>query len=244
MGRLDPCWAILSSPEKRFGQWDWKTFLATGDEEIGCLMADAARFELPKLRGRALDFGCGVGRLTKALSNYFDEAVGLDISAAMVAHARQLCHGTNCRFIVSAQPRLPFGDAEFDLIYSTIVLQHVPEKRLIKQYIAEFVRVLRPSGLLVMQVPSHIRVRNRLQLKRRLYSWLRSVGVPEAIVYNKLRLHPILMNFVPQDEVCRVVTAADGHVLEITPDQRPGTHIASRTYFATKFVRSKFSAAP
>ncbi len=234
MGRLDPYWAILSRPGTKFGRWDLDEFFATGEEEIAQLMAEATRFALPKSKERALDFGCGIGRLTQALGKYFGEAVGLDISESMVSRAQEICSRPNCRFVVNDQPVLPFRSDEFDLIYSAIVLQHVPEKFLIKSYIAEFVRTLRRGGLLVMQVPSHIRLRNRLQPRRRLYSWLRDLGVSERTLYKTLRLHPILMNFVPEGEVCRVIESGGARLLSAIPDQKSGAHIASRTYFVTK----------
>lgn len=234
MGKLDPYWAILTTPETKFGQWDLGEFLATGEIEISALMAEARRFALPKWRKRALDFGCGVGRLTQALSGYFEEAVGVDISQSMISRAEQLHHQPNCRFILNDQASLPFPNEHFDLIYSAIVLQHVPDKSLIKMYIAEFVRTLRRGGLLVMQVPSHIRLRNRLQPRRRLYALLRAAGISEEILYARLRLSPILMNFIPEKEVARVLESAGGRLLRAMADQRSGTHIASRTYYVTK----------
>jgi SAM-dependent methyltransferase len=234
MGRLDPYWAILSEPGTKFGHWDLAEFLATGQCEIAALMAEATRFALPKLRSRALDFGCGVGRLTLALSEYFEEAVGIDISEPMICRAAQISNRPNCRFVQNDQPALPFPSDEFDLIYSAIVLQHVPKKSLIKIYISEFIRTLRRGGLLVMQVPSHIHLRNRLQPRRRLYAWLRDLGLSEEILYKKLRLSPIVMNFVPEREVGRVIESGGARLLSAVPDQRSGAHIASRTYYVTK----------
>ncbi len=49
----------------------------------------------------------------------------------------------------------------FDLIYSSIVLQHIPEKYA-RAYIAEFIRVLRPGGIAVFQLPSKLRSRSRV----------------------------------------------------------------------------------
>ncbi len=37
--------------------------------------------------GKALDFGCGVGRLTQALADYFNEVAGVDVSPTMVNKA-------------------------------------------------------------------------------------------------------------------------------------------------------------
>src|SRR4051794_14384082 len=66
LAELDPMWAILSSPERRFGGWDEAEFFATGDQEVARLLARID--ELGGLNGRAaaLDFGCGVGRVSRA----------------------------------------------------------------------------------------------------------------------------------------------------------------------------------
>jgi ubiquinone/menaquinone biosynthesis C-methylase UbiE len=234
MGRLDPCYAVLTRAEKRFGRWDLKEFFATGEQEITQLMESAAALGVPKGRVRALDFGCGVGRLTQALAAHFDECVGIDISDSMVNQARELSDKANCRFVLNDRPSLPFPDQHFDLIYTSIVLQHVPEKALIRRYITDFVRTLKTDGLLVMQIPSHIKLRNRFQPKRRLYGFLRGVGIPASSLYRTFRLDPFVMNFLPELEVQRVVEAGSGRVMSSVPDSKVPAHIASRTYYVTK----------
>ena len=54
-----------------------------------------------------------------------------------------------------------------------IVLQHVPDREAIESYVREFCRVLRPGGLAVFPLPSHIPAIFRLQWRRRLYLGLR-----------------------------------------------------------------------
>jgi len=238
LGRLDPFHAILSKPGTRFGRWDLDEFFATGQREIAELMESAARIGIPKRRNRALDFGCGMGRLTLPLGEYFEECIGVDISDSMIRQAQELCKSARCHFLLNDRPTLPFPNEDFDLIYTSIVLQHVPQKALIRGYISEFVRTLRKDGLLVMQIPSHIKLRNRLQPKRRLYEFLRGVGVSESYLYQTLRLTPMLMNFLPEREVFRVVETAGGRMLPSVPDElapyKRASHIASRIYYVTK----------
>src|ERR1700722_817442 len=72
-GKRDPLWAILTADSKRDGKWDLAEFFATGEREIG---GDVKKFDDPNHtfgRGKALDFGCGVGRLTQALCRHFEE---------------------------------------------------------------------------------------------------------------------------------------------------------------------------
>jgi len=235
MGELDPLWAILSDPSKKFGKWDVEEFLRTGVEEIARLMERCAALGLPRRKECALDFGCGVGRLTQPLAEHFQRAIGLDISEAMVRRARELNrHGDRCEYIIHGSSALPFADDSFDLIYTRIVLQHIPSA-LIPKYVREFVRTLRPGGLIVMQIPSHIPWMNRVQPKTLAYDLLRRFGVSDRMLFERLRLHPIRMNFVPEQEVVSVVASAGGKVVQVEMDKSAGSSGAqSRVYVVTK----------
>ena len=70
LARLDPLWAILSRPDRRGGGWSLDAFFATGDDEVESVLA--RREAQPDRFGVALDFGCGVGRLARALSTRFE----------------------------------------------------------------------------------------------------------------------------------------------------------------------------
>jgi len=155
LGEDDPLWAILSDPGKRGGRWDVDAFFASGEAEIAALLQAADHLERARARNVALDFGCGVGRLSRALASRFAKVVGVDISASMLAHARRLnADRPNIEFVENAAPDLRFvADASVDLVYSVITLQHTPAQ-LQRGYIAEFMRALAPDGLAVFQVAS------------------------------------------------------------------------------------------
>lgn len=158
LGRDDPLWAVLSDPLKHNNQWDSQEFFRTGREEVDSLFLSLERRGAVPRNGRCLDFGCGVGRVSQALSTYFDVVDGVDIAQSMVDAAEQFNqHGHRCRFHVNATDDLTlFADATFDFVYSNIVLQHM-EADLAERYIAEFLRVLAPGGMAVFQVPSRFR---------------------------------------------------------------------------------------
>lgn len=122
---MDPFWGVCSGPDVRFGRWDRDAFFLSGEREIDALMASLEPLGMPALRERALDFGCGVGRLTRALATRFDHVYGVDVSQPMIALAQQLnedCAG--CQFITNTESRLAsVPDAHVDLVYSRIVLQ-------------------------------------------------------------------------------------------------------------------------
>src|SRR6266545_7809449 len=79
-GRVDPLWAILSDPAKKGRRWDAEEFFATGVREVERLMSYLRGLPGAALgRRAALDFGCGVGRLTQPLAEHFTEVVGVDL---------------------------------------------------------------------------------------------------------------------------------------------------------------------
>ena len=157
-GKIDPLWAILTSPDRKGGKWDPTEFFASGKREIDRIMNQAQSLALPPRRETALDFGCGVGRLTQALCSWFDRCSGVDIAPSMIDLARQHnTYGIRCEYFLNTQNDLRiFPDRSFDFVYSSIVLQHM-EPRYSTGYIREFVRVLRPNGLVVFQLPSNPR---------------------------------------------------------------------------------------
>lgn len=153
LGKEDPLWAILSVPEKKGNKWDVKEFFDTGDKEINNLLVMMKKQGFTIHTGKVLDFGCGAGRLTQALSKNFDEAIGVDISIAMIDLANEYNDRGNCSFVVNDESDLNLFDTEtFDFIYSNITLQHIPPK-ISKNYIKEFVRIIKPGGGLVFQLP-------------------------------------------------------------------------------------------
>lgn len=146
--------SILTRPSG-FPRWQSQEFSETGRAEIDVLLADLGSLAPTLSRRRALDFGCGLGRLTSALAGYFDEVVGIDIAETMVADARRLhANLKNCRFHLNLRSDLAqFPDNHFDFVLAWIVLQHMPPA-LMERYIADCIRLLAPGGVLVFQVPA------------------------------------------------------------------------------------------
>jgi SAM-dependent methyltransferase len=216
----DALWAVLADPARSGGRWTLEEFLRTGEEEVGGVLATAGSLGLPARRERALDFGCGVGRLTRALATHFGECVGVDVSPEMVARAQEVNRDRpGCRFVVNTAPDLRlFDDAGFDFVYSSKVLQHMPSRRLALTYVAELLRVARPDGLVVFQVWSFLPWRNRLQPRRRLYGLLRAVRLPRPLL-SRLRLTPRGRGIaVPRDEVERLIERSGSRLVHVEPD--------------------------
>ena len=154
----DPLWAVLSEESKSGGRWDVGRFFETGVHEMASIFYQLDSRHIEVARGAALDFGCGVGRLTQALASSFDRVVGVDVSPRMLALAAafnrfpsRVSYTNNQRDDLGL-----FGNSTFDFIVSNIVLQHLPPA-LALAYIGEFFRVLAPGGILVFQLPSNPR---------------------------------------------------------------------------------------
>jgi SAM-dependent methyltransferase len=184
LAERDALGAILTDGSKAGGRWDLAEFMATGEAEIEIVMAHLKNIGLiPNFPGMALDFGCGVGRLTQSLARRFDSCEGMDISEEMIDQAKRINRFANCKYLVCADTRLPFSDGIFSFIYSNIVLQHVPP-RFSEQYLREFVRILAPNGILVFGVQDSFampdigsrvtRIRHVLRLRSRLQN---AVGI-------------------------------------------------------------------
>lgn len=153
-GETDPFYVIITRKEMRGGKWSPKAFFETGVKEVEGLMSTVRSLGVMVQFGRALDFGCGVGRVTQALGTYFHVVYGVDIAPSMIQLAEKYnLHSEKVKYVVNrgADLRL-FEDGSFDLIYSKITLQHIPPLYSFK-YIREFLRVLAPNGLLVFQLP-------------------------------------------------------------------------------------------
>lgn len=225
LGRTDALWAILTHPDKKNGGWDESEFFATGRGEIAELMARASALGLPAARRSALDFGCGVGRVTQALAEQFDEVTGVDIAPAMIERAlRYNRHGGRCRYLLNTHDHLPaFPAASFDLVYSRITLQHLP-RRHTRGYLREFLRILRPQGLLVFQLPD--RYRNwRFRVSRGLY----------CLAARRLLRRPDVMEMhgMARERVVAFLEENGARVLQVEEDPVAGREWLSWRYFAT-----------
>jgi SAM-dependent methyltransferase len=152
-GRKDPLWAVLSLPDKRHGRWNEAEFFATGEREIGGVLDRARALGVVPDPARALDFGCGVGRLTRALARRFERVDGVDIAPSMIERAER-DKPERCHFHLNPHPDLRlFEDGAFTFVYTNLVLQHLPPE-LARSYVRELLRVLRRGGLLIFHLPS------------------------------------------------------------------------------------------
>jgi SAM-dependent methyltransferase len=154
-GRTDPMWAILTDGPGG-NRWGADAFFAAGLPTVDYVLRRAGELGLPAERRRALDFGCGLGRLTQALAHHFEHVDGVDIAATMIDGAREHNrHGERVAYHVNTASDLSlFADDSFDFVFTYVVLQHI-HPRYTLRYLLEFLRILKPGGLLAFQLPCH-----------------------------------------------------------------------------------------
>ena len=138
----------------RRGQED-DEFFATAADVVRGLEAEFKRLPPGERRSRrALEIGCGPGRLMRPMSWNFGEIHGVDVSGEMIALAVEKLVN-----VPNAFPRATEGtdlagyeDSFFDFVYSYAVFQHIPSREVVFNYLAEAWRVLKPGGILRCQI--------------------------------------------------------------------------------------------
>jgi SAM-dependent methyltransferase len=233
-------WAVLATPEKKGNRWDPDEFFATGIADVARVMHWIDEIGIARPRGRALDFGCGVGRLTQALAAHFEEVWGVDIAPSMIDGARRLDRtGGRCRYVVNATADLAsFEDASFTFILSLIVLQHL-DPDYIRGYLREFVRLLAPGGLLVFQLPAEwVPTRPAEQGRPTWRRMLRAVVPGVASRWYRAFRSPLpfetgtgaAMHAIGKEQVEGIVVEVGGRVQAVIPDDAAGQNWTSLRY--------------
>lgn len=112
----------------------------------------AYKFFLGYVRGKkALEVGFGEGYGTDYLSRDAQEITAVDVSQALVEHARRKYARKNIWFMRADATAFPFPDGSFDVVVSSQVLEHVKDY---KRFMRETKRVLRPGGTALFATPN------------------------------------------------------------------------------------------
>jgi len=126
-------------------------FLATAADVLRSIEGQLKRLPATANRRtfRALEIGCGPGRLVKPLSRHFGEIHGVDIADEMIRLARErLGDIPHAHFHATDGASLPqFADGSFDFIYSYAVFQHIPSRDVVMEYMREICRLLKAGGV-------------------------------------------------------------------------------------------------
>jgi ubiquinone/menaquinone biosynthesis C-methylase UbiE len=157
-----------------------------------------------------LDVGCGTGGVTipaKQRVGASGKAAGIDPSPEMIAVAQHKAQrkGLEIDFRMGVIEALPYPDASFDVVTSSLMMHHLPE-HLQAKGLAEIYRVLKPGGRLLIadmispKVSGHQRILTSIALHRGLesgvgdyLSLMKTAGFSEAV---QLERHFFVIGFV------------------------------------------------
>lgn len=212
-GETEPHWSVVTGNEFKPENIarNLEAFYALGRDDVAYVIAALKRNGVWKGDGtRAMDFGCGVGRLSLALASHVAHVTGIDISAAHLVHARQRAEQMGVRNVtfepidtidgIDALPR-------FDLIISLIVLQHNPPPVMVV-LLNELLSRLAAGGVAVIQMPTYI------------------VGQRFTVAEYLSNQQPSMeMNAVPQRVIYEAIDRAGCKIIEVREDEYMGTDI-------------------
>jgi ubiquinone/menaquinone biosynthesis C-methylase UbiE len=130
---------------------DDEEFFATGADVVRALETELKRLRHTR---RALEIGCGPGRLMRPMARHFEEIHGIDISDEMIVRARRNLSATPNALPCHAQASDLSGypDNHFDFVYSYAVFQHIPSGDVVFGYLREVARVLEAGGIAHLQL--------------------------------------------------------------------------------------------
>lgn len=146
--RENAAWYVDTSLD--YEQPDMHRFFETGRAVVRQALGEAP--VAPERRGIAVEIGPGLGRVCAALSEEFEQVIGIDVSAEMVVRAKELVPNDRITFRVGDGLTLAsVPDQSVDFVTSFTVLQHLPSRDLVLGYLAEAGRVLRSGGVAALQ---------------------------------------------------------------------------------------------
>jgi 2-polyprenyl-3-methyl-5-hydroxy-6-metoxy-1,4-benzoquinol methylase len=155
-GKADPYFGVLTDARFRRENLDEdarRAFFESGAGHIQIVLSIIQRYvDASYAPKRALDFGCGVGRVLIPLARISEEVVGLDVSPSMIAEAKANCDAaqlSNVQILPSVDS-LAGLTGQFDFVHSCLVFQHIPAKRG-KQIFVRLMQRLAPGGVAAIQ---------------------------------------------------------------------------------------------
>lgn len=188
-GERDPYYGVLSHPEFRRDALDAEsraTFFRSGANTITHWLAEAQAAAGPIAGGAALDFGCGVGRLSFPLAARFETVSAVDVSPGMLRELeanRAAMGGANITAFNSLDA-VPSDSIDF--AFSLWVLQHI-ERRRGYGLILDVFRTLRPGGVMCLEILIGTDRSGPLRAVRAL----RHLFPPIQYAYNAMRGRPV-----------------------------------------------------
>ena len=225
LGREMPHWSVLSSDQFRPDKITLyeSDFFESGATDVDVLLAAFARTGInPTDIGHAVEFGCGLGRVTKFLAQTFAHVSAIDISDSHLGLAKQYIGRSKARNVAFILAQFPnFGlPAVYDLWLSRLVLQHNPPP-IMRIILTRALAGLQPGGIAVFQVPTYA-VGYRFSVR----DYVASLGK---------RTREIEMHCLPMQDVFEIVSETQCLALEVMAD----SSVSEPGWVSTQFVVRK-----
>jgi 2-polyprenyl-3-methyl-5-hydroxy-6-metoxy-1,4-benzoquinol methylase len=229
LGRSEPHWSVVVAEQYQQAniQAHEKEFYQTGAQHVAQLFGSLERNHVEHRGFKAcLDYGCGVGRITRHLADRFEKVHAYDISLPHLKCADDYLSKENVTNValnhlerVSDIQSLP----KVDVSYSMIVLQHNPPP-VIAFIIEALIRSLNRGGVAFFQVPTY----------RRGYTFSLTEYLAEDAAKGGMEMHVL-----PQSKVFELAQRAGARVLEVIDDTWTGLRVkeVSNTFVIQKEVR-------
>jgi len=153
LAKLNPNYYVFSNKlvsedkikYRKSGKDDFQKFILK-DEEL-------KRFLENSQSKTCLEFGCGNGRMTEFLAEIFAKVYALDISEGMIESAKKrLSNIRNIIYIKNIGEKISLPDNSIDFIFSYAVLQHFPNKKMVKERLKEFHRIMKDDAIAKIQI--------------------------------------------------------------------------------------------
>ena len=212
-GTVSPHWSVLTQEKYKphHIQNSESEFYDTGNHDFDFFQSILKKHDYTFKDKVILDFGCGVGRLTKPCSEVSDKVYGMDISEPHLEIARNNVPSANF-FLVNGYKTLPKLPKKPNIIFSWMVLQHIRPK-LIEMYIVYLLRILSHGGIALLHIPYDIQ--------------------RYTVVTDQIRV--LEMHYISKAEMRKIIKDLNCEILEEVETNRCGKNISDCVYLIKKF---------
>jgi len=225
-GKREPHWSVVVSEQYQQSniQAHREEFYRTGEQHVAQLFGSLERNHVQHRGFRTcLDYGCGVGRITRHLAERFEKVFAFDISLPHLQCAEDYLVKENVSNVALSHLKRVWDIQNLpkvDVAYSMLVLQHNPPP-VIAFIIEALIRSLNPGGVAFFQVPTY----------RRGYTFSLTEYLAEDGAKGGMEMHVL-----PQSRVFEIAQRAGGRVLEVIDDTWTGLRVkeVSNTFVIQK----------
>ena len=219
LGETEPYWSVLASEQFKSSRIKAtrSEFYDSGLDNVATLFKTLERNGVDHASLKTcLEYGCGLGRVTRWLAKRCESVIGYDISRSHLRLAKQYLDETDIQNVSLRHISRPQEIGNFpkvDMVYSVIVLQHNPPP-IIRVIIQGLIRALNPGGIAFFQVPTY-----RLGYRFSLQEYLAS-----EITRGEMEMHVL-----PQNEIFDIVGKEQGKLVDVLEDGCTGLRYGERS---------------